>query len=100
MKKNFWVQRISIAFLTTLSFGCTSMFFQPNQYRYPFIEEDGLLFQEKKIASFDGTPLSTWYIPAIENQKKFPGLIVSKVNSPKALVIQFHGNADDLANLV
>lgn len=84
-----------LSLFSLFSCGCTSMFFQPNHNRYPFVEEDGLLFKDMKVASFDGTQLSAWYFSAVENQKRLPGLVTNKVDRPQALVVQFHGNAEN-----
>ena len=63
--------------------GCTSVFFQPSRQVFPASFEKNITPRPFRIPSFDQTPLSAWYFSA----PKQPA---------KALVVQFHGNAENM----
>lgn len=58
---------------------------------------EGLVYQEQMVASEDGTKLATWYFPTLENVKKKPELVFAeKPTETRAIVVQFHGNAENM----
>ena len=75
---------------------CTGLFLQPTRERYRIVESDRLVYSEMKFASSDGTQLNAWYFPAVANQKARPEYILEAVEKPKGLVVQYHGNAQNI----
>lgn len=65
--------------------GCTHLFYQPSDLMYvPNPEQLEGVRQEHEFKSLDGVKLAAWYLPAQKN-KPYRGLIV-----------QFHGNAQNM----
>lgn len=93
---NLFFRPFLLPFFAFALCGCTSLFFQPSKVRYPLLEQDGFKVEESAVQSFDGTPLAQWYFPALDNAAKFPHEVVEKFSQPKALIVQFHGNAENM----
>lgn len=69
--------------LALLTCGCTSVFFQPSKKIFPTSFDKNSSPRPFRIESFDKTPLSAWYFSATQQPAK-------------ALVVQFHGNAENM----
>lgn len=89
---------LAIAFAAGGGVGCANLFLQPNRVRYPFVNADGLAIEEFSFPSLDGARLQAMYLPAIENQRRRPDLVRAKADRPRALVVQFHGNAENMTS--
>lgn len=77
---------------------CTNLFLQPSRALYPFARADGLAVEELSFESLDGTRLQGLRFDAVENQKRRPDLARAKATRAKALVVQFHGNAENMTS--
>lgn len=75
-----------VAIVLSLFSGCSSMLYYPTQQRYFEPERLGLKVEDLWIPSADGERLHGWYFRA-ETEK-----------NPKALVVFFHGNAENLTS--
>lgn len=76
-------KRLATAVFLCWGFGCNSVFYQGDSVSGIRPEKIQLVCSHEKIRSDDGTGLATMYCPA-------------NVNPPKAVVIQFHGNAQNM----
>lgn len=67
--------------------GCQSAFFYPAQQHYGDPAEAGLVYEEVRFASADGTALHGWFLPA-------------QSEPVHGTVIHFHGNAQNISTHV
>jgi fermentation-respiration switch protein FrsA (DUF1100 family) len=96
----------ALLFTTLLCSSCTYIFFQPSRDVYPFAEADGLKYSQNWILSLDGkTRLNSWYFSALDNIKVHPERFsqmwfgekkMASIVKPKGLIVQFHGNAQNM----
>ncbi len=86
------VSRAVVAVLAlVLNSGCTNLFLQPDRLNYfPDINKH-FLVEEGEIPAANGAMLSYWLLPAQLKKKMSPS---------KGLVVQFHGNAQNLSSHV
>src|SRR5688500_8060626 len=76
---------ILLGFLTLVILnGCTHLFFFPSRALVVSPEQLGLEFEDVYFRSADGTRLHGWFFPA-------------KTQPVKGIVVQFHGNAENLS---
>ncbi|MDA8244408.1 MAG: alpha/beta hydrolase [Elusimicrobia bacterium] len=74
--------RLLLPLAVLASAGCTHLFFKPGSRAYSDPAAAGLRAEAIKFASSDGTPLTGLFFPAAGN--------------PKATVVHFHGNAQNM----
>ncbi len=67
--------------------GCTTLVFQPSKESFFELDPKRVLMEERWISSTDAVQLHSWYFPAQRDLQK---------TKSKGLVIQFHGNAQNL----
>jgi len=72
---------LSVLFLSS----CTSVFYQPDSVMYYEPTQFKLEYQTIEFKSEDGTKLSGWLIPSTAKKKK-------------GLIVQFHGNAQNMSS--
>jgi len=72
---------------------CSSFFYQPSKNIYFVLDPARVYFEEVKINTPDGETLHGWYFPA---QTQTPELKKGSLIPSKGLVVQFHGNGQNL----
>lgn len=88
----------------TLAFSlsaCTSVFFQPNHVRYPYLELDRLSAQTTDLYSRDGTKLAAWILKSTDARKNHPEIVRVadlKPTETRGVALQFHGNAENMSS--
>jgi fermentation-respiration switch protein FrsA (DUF1100 family) len=86
-------------FLALSVSGCNSIFLQPHKPIYPFVIMDQLKLDEVEFQSEDGTLLTGWYFSTLQNcaNEKYQPSCIPKIKKPKGLVVQFHGNGENMS---
>lgn len=70
--------------------GCTHLFLYPDHRDYFPNAAEKIVFEQGMIDSTDGEKLNYWLVPAQIDKERIP--------HPKGLVIQIHGNAQNLSS--
>lgn len=83
--------RLLPALLLTVAVGCTNVFLQPDRVDYGEPVRKMAIVQEGFLPAHDGLKLHYWFLPAQINNKATPA---------KGLIIQIHGNAQNLTSHV
>lgn len=66
--------------------GCNAVFYYPSSHVYSIPPQYNFSYEAVEFPSTDGTPLSGWFIPALET------------NRVKGTILQFHGNAENMTS--
>lgn len=88
---------LRILILLPLLTACTSVFYQPELEHYPHIKKFSFIFHDEFTQTKDNTRLNYWYFPAQKILRSKDKKEV-KLQPPKALLVQFHGNAQNLSS--
>ena len=76
--------------------GCTNLFLQPNRVEYPFATALRYSREEVRIPTERGESLRAWLFGAVANQAARPDLVRAPTSKAKGLIVQFHGNAENM----
>jgi uncharacterized protein len=84
--------RFLVPLLFILATGCSGLFLHPDKVNYFPKAKDFVVYDEGFIPASKGEKLHYWRIPAQKNKELF--------KDPKGIVIQVHGNAQNLTSHV
>lgn len=83
MRSGFWATFVVGLIVTCLVSGCNGVFYQPDDVIYTDPAKQGIPFQERYIPLANGAKLHSWLFPPRQDDHQ-------------ALVVHFHGNAQNL----
>jgi fermentation-respiration switch protein FrsA (DUF1100 family) len=81
-----WGEVFLISFLVTIGCSCSSLLYHPTQQVYFAPEQAQLKYDNVSFKSADGAMLYGWHLKAEGGR------------TPKALIVHFHGNAENLTS--
>lgn len=97
MRTNTPSFHLILIFSLFIQAGCTNLFLVPSRDEFANPNQFRLNYKNGFFDSQDGTQLNYWYLPA-QSKKVESEKLERQLEKPKALVLQVHGNAENLTS--
>lgn len=97
MNMNTLSFRLILIFSIFIQIGCTNLFLVPSRDEFANPNQFHLTYKNGFFESQDGTQLNYWYLPA-QSKKVESEKLDRQLEKQKALILQVHGNAENLTS--